>query len=1272
MEKCLKRCVSFFVMVMMLISCFLTVFAADDVISTVITKKGPVTIIAQNYSRASTTLKKEGKWLSFQSKQWAEFDLVAPEAGEWEVYIVSGATAVRTMSVKVNDSASKTVKMPATATYQETAEEFASVVNLNAGLNVLRVTTETACYFEAVIIKPVGLVSEDETVVKTGPFKDMELPTVVEAEDYDCGASGSYSIDGKNNGRPYRAEKIDTYETDDRKGYYITLSEGEFVKYTFMSKADKSYMLYMKGMASLLDIYIDDMNKPVFTDYLLDGKLKEQEILRVYLEKGQHQIKIVSKGGSCQLDYMRFETALGDYSVSQEVNPKKDESQNPVYKTLYLSEEGDDNNPGTEDAPFKSLKRAKEEIAKINDEMTGDIVVSIKSGYYQVTETEMFDESHSGKNGFNVIFKGEDKDNPPIISGGKKVTGWEKTDGVLWKAPLETEATVRNLYIDGHPAIRARSKYSYENKGNYDILGDAYSENGFKASAINFPTQIAKEEGLETVWTSEWTAQRALVEKVTVEGDTVFFQMEPEYWKNRNGSTYLNAGNRFYIENSFSLLDELGEFYYNKEEKCIYYYPYEEENMENVEAFIGEVECLLRIKGSDLDNKAENINFKNVEFRYGAWDNVTYHGLRARQADDLLLTAGNTYSYMPGQIDVEKAKNIDFTDCRFACLGSAAITMFDAVSDSEIKGNIFRDISASGIIIGVDEHKIPPEGMEMCKNINIENNVFNRTACEYLGAVGVFVFYERNIDIVHNTFLDNPYSQVSAGWGWGGGGDSEFCGEYNISYNHFEDAMHTLRDGAHLYTLGANLNSYIGHNYFKKIGEGGQAMGGVYTDSGSAYFTIENNVFEDTPKMWMVGLYNTHDMLARHNFVEREPDVKVERGPNNVVEDLIIVENKNWPQEAKKIMEEAGVEDEYKHLVELSKRPDYMRRQSLINKKLYEVGSGWLEAEDYMPGGINVGYYTTNNRYNNNLYREEGVELTSLTGDGWIIHKNAGGEWMKYEVDIPHDGEYDFYIKAAQGWADSATQPGFKVSIDDEVVIEEFIFPKTSWNILTPKKAATLDMKKGKHVMKVEILHNGIYIDAFNFVPKGTDLGETQDPNFDDGKIVNQNGEIIEIKTGFDDIKGHWAENAINVMTEKGYINGFDKNTFGPDKNVTLYQAVWLSMRCMDFEYDEKKGIEDALNYGIVEKAEKTDREINREEFISIIMKAYNKKYEKNVNIKEVNKFFDDSEVSEGYKDFVYAARKLGFIEGDEKGNFNPQKNLSRAEAVTVLNNILK
>src|SRR5687767_9906007 len=84
--------------------------------------------------------------------------------------------------------------------------------------------------------------------------------------------------------------------------------------------------------------------------------------------------------------------------------------------TFWVSPTGDDANPGTEDAPFASLTRARDAV---RDAQPSHAIVIVRGGRYELTETFELDARDS-----NVTYRAADGE-APVLSGGRFVAGWE-------------------------------------------------------------------------------------------------------------------------------------------------------------------------------------------------------------------------------------------------------------------------------------------------------------------------------------------------------------------------------------------------------------------------------------------------------------------------------------------------------------------------------------------------------------------------------------------------------------------------------------------------------------------------------------------------------------------------------------------------------------------------------------------------------------------------------------------------------------------------------
>lgn len=80
-------------------------------------------------------------------------------------------------------------------------------------------------------------------------------------------------------------------------------------------------------------------------------------------------------------------------------------AHNNIQAVFYVSPDGNDQDPGTIERPFRTIERARDAVREINGDMRGDIVVYLRDGVYQIDRTIEFTEQDSGTNGFRVIYQ---------------------------------------------------------------------------------------------------------------------------------------------------------------------------------------------------------------------------------------------------------------------------------------------------------------------------------------------------------------------------------------------------------------------------------------------------------------------------------------------------------------------------------------------------------------------------------------------------------------------------------------------------------------------------------------------------------------------------------------------------------------------------------------------------------------------------------------------------------------------------------------------------
>ena len=168
-------------------------------------------------------------------------------------------------------------------------------------------------------------------------------------------------------------------------------------------------------------------------------------------------------------------------------------------------------------------------------------------------------------------------------------------------------------------------------------------------------------------------------------------------------------------------------------------------------------------------------------------------------------------------------------------------------------------------------------------------------------------------------------------------------------------------------------------------------------------------------------------------------------------------------------------------------------------------------------------------------------------------------------------------------------------------------------------------------------------------------------------------------KAVFSDIFAHWAKDYITKCYEKGLVNGFDDNSFKPDKKITRAELTTLIVKLLSLSTDAEcdfsdvgknawyyQSIAQAYSAGIINGYDgvfKPEENITRQDMAVIIARslAY-----KGIKLSGESVFDDSAFISDYARESVSALAKSGIITGDNN-KFRPLDSLTRAEAATII-----
>ncbi len=700
---------------------------------------------------------------------------------------------------------------------------------------------------------------------------------------------------------------------------------------------------------------------------------------------------------------------------------------------FYVSPTAEKNGNGTLEAPFNTIEAARDAVRTINKDMTANITVYLMGGDYRVTEPIEFDVRDSATNGFTISYEAYE-DEVPVINGSVAVTGWEKHDDKLYKAPLDRDYKLRNLYVNDHRANMGSVTVEAQGSvGEYTIKAgqadwawvDGTMADGVSYNLSDIPEVTSNLDDLEIVNGTTWNENIVCTRDVKIMGNTVVMMFQQPYGSIAQvpgwGAGFVTTGTHT-VYNAFSFVDEPGEFYFDKTEKVLYYYPLEGEDMSTAKVEAPVAESLIVVKGENTENRVEGLSFKGITFAhtdYMLTEVGGSYGKSTCQAAQSFIAFCDTYWHgmkyemvdtLPGAVMFESCSDIIIENCIVKHTGADGINMVNDVVDSKIVGNFITDITSSGITLGHPQHVYIGDKAEdnkekydvgvegVCKNnIIMENMLYDISVVHgFGGCAAITAYFVDSAQIIHNTVQKTAYNGIHLGWGWCNFTDSTTCRDNVISYNRVIDSLDRLNDSGAIYTIGQMEGTEINYNYVDGIPgvKNGRPTYGLHNDEGTAWIVEKGNVLDISPNVTYT--INCEEWGDKHDLIIKDTYATVNKmgknPPNSEIDPINVVADAVWPLEQYKTCLNSGLSEEYDYLI-----PDWLTPEADIV----------FPASCATDAGNKIPIRTSDNIVwiapDNTTVFVEGDEMTKA---------NPGAD----EIYTPiYDGEYRIYVVDADG-----------------------------------------------------------------------------------------------------------------------------------------------------------------------------------------------------------------------------------------------------------------
>jgi len=527
---------------------------------------------------------------------------------------------------------------------------------------------------------------------------------------------------------------------------------------------------------------------------------------------------------------------------------------------FYVSPTGSNDAVGTEpDRPFATLEQARNAIRELRQagRLDAPVTVYLRGGLYNIEKGLIFTPADSGSKENPITYTAY-KDEKPVISGGRRITGWKKDKGNIWKAEVpgvkEGKWKFRQLYVNSRKCRRAR----LPNEGFQRVAG--FPDGGRE---VNYHTDCQRFEfapgDLDPDWTNLgdvevivyhfWTDSHLPIQSIDTMTNIVTF-------KHKAGKVFTDdftsEGARYIVESVFEGLDQPGEWYLNRQSGVLYYIPAPGEDMAAAEVIAPVSPEFLRFEGESLKRRfAEYINIRNISFMYTNWE------LPPGNSNDRQGSAS-----VPAGITLTGARSCAFENCTIRNIGTFAFEISEGCTHNRFTNNDISYIGAGGFRVNGGTEKDHPLARTGC-NI-IADNTLGHYGEEYPSAVGILLMHTSGNTVAHNEIHHGWYTGVSVGWNWGY--QRSISRDNVIEYNHIHHiGQGLLSDMGGIYTLGVSPGTVLRNNLVHDVEANQYGGWGIYNDEGSTHILIENNVVYNTK---FAG-YNIHfckEVTVRNNI----------------------------------------------------------------------------------------------------------------------------------------------------------------------------------------------------------------------------------------------------------------------------------------------------------------------------------------------------------------------------------------------------------------------
>jgi parallel beta helix pectate lyase-like protein len=493
---------------------------------------------------------------------------------------------------------------------------------------------------------------------------------------------------------------------------------------------------------------------------------------------------------------------------------------------IFVSPAGNDNwsgrlaqtNSEKTDGPLATLEAALEVTRKIGADQPRRMV--LKAGEYYLEKPLVLDRRDNNLE--IVAVEGE----RVVLYGGKKIKGWRKEGKRFFFAALpgvkEGSWDFRVLIVNGRYCQRTRlpEKGKFEHRSEFKVPWMSTTGGGWKRkpTQAELTTLKFKPEDLPDFLEARnaevrvyhmWDESLVGLSRIDREKQVLHFSTPSSHPAGAFGVK------NYVIYNVREGMTQPGQWYLDRHEGKVVYWPLEGEDMTKAVVLAPTVESVIHIR--DERNKPV--------------ENITLKGFKVAVTTTPLRAGGFGAARFAGAVQVDNAQNCRLNDLEIFNVGGQGIKVNGGrteISYCQVHHTGACGIKAPSCVV-TDNH-IHDIGLTYPSSIALLGG----------GSNGVFS---------HNEIHDAPYTGIN-------------CGGANqkIESNHIYRVMQKLHDGGGIYCF-AGKNTVLRGNFIHDvIDTGGYGSSAYYLDERSEQCIVEKNLSVNVARP-------AHNHMAHHNTI---------------------------------------------------------------------------------------------------------------------------------------------------------------------------------------------------------------------------------------------------------------------------------------------------------------------------------------------------------------------------------------------------------------------